>query len=627
MNTSGILITYIRENGIVDAYSITSLISNTFDTFPMPRLRYSKVLSDLDPKPTNFNPNDTNDPYGYNKNKYHLRYDHSITDYAANTPSYNGYFDSISTPYFDSIATTSFQWTAPRSVVEGKGRETCKMTSSMLHYYNNGWRGLLPYRYAAYFPVGSGFFYTVIKRQGPGQTDKVTTDLHIHENYGSVTVGTTSTISETVSDKQVSIRVDGSNNINTLKNNNIAAIDTSFLVNGDVNMQVLNKKQIEHTYYDGYHITKFAWDDALFKEKTGVSISESGWLFSGLFKVTLQSLHTGNDIAYDNIYAEHTFTHPTETGIFYYQNTDTILSGYYNDSSISIYNPPNIALQKLLIHYNDGDKETTLDVKDRTSINLDTKDHQLRGKKCQLQAYYDTIASDRKMYSPPIVPTYEGFYDIQDVTLTMSGVREDALGDTNYTLDYLKESNGEIQQNYLSQKFSSIDTVKMIVTMNIKANTTDCDGETRVYTPHPSGIWLIAFPKTGITSGSLRYYINPRNWAVFSDRDTEDEQGKFPKVISTVAKSWVELCTGSPNTLTANGIIWNSISPNNPNAPENGTFTNSDYTIDIHLTQGSWAPFLIISEAGNDEHNNFTGYCLSNVTNYDIPTYGAFTDI
>ncbi len=471
--------------------------------------------------------------------------------------------------------------------------------------------------------VEAGEKITILK------SNKSTKDMHFHDNFGSISVGSGITINENVREKTVTISVDGTSNIDTLETNNIASIGTMLLASGDVDQNVINEGKITYHYYSDYYTLKFPWDDTLFKERTGRSISDTDWFLSGMLRPTLSNVHTGNSIAYSDLYSEYTFSHPIDTGVFYYGTSNDVISGYYNDETLSVYTPTHSAAIKSILHYNDGDNDQIIDLKGKTSINLNTTQHSLRGKQCQIQSHFSTIASDYKTYSPPVVPTYNDYYDIQNVVVTMSGIRYDpSLGRIRYTTDYMRETAGVIQQNYLARQFSSVDEAMMVVSFNASANTTGVGNETRSYTPHPSGIWLINISKEALYVPAVRnYFLKIKESAMLSERNTPNESTKFPKISSRVAAGMTGLCTGTPHVRNARSIVWNSIFPNNPDAPENGTFTNEDYTIYTTLTQDSWAPFIVISATGTDGHQNYTGYCLSNIVNYDVPTAGAFTDI
>jgi hypothetical protein len=53
--------------------------------------------------------------------------------------------------------------------------------------------------------------------------------------------------------------------------------------------------------------------------------------------------------------------------------------------------------------------------------------------------------------------------------------------------------------------------------------------------------------------------------------------------------------------------------------------TGESYTINVTRIRGSWLPFLILTDIGIYDRINYTGYCLKNSDNYDIPTEKSFT--
>lgn len=625
--SSGVFVSYIRENGDITfgIFKESNLLSTspTFSDGPNPKINHN-ILKEFNIKTTNYNPNDPTDRYGeQHKNKFYLKYAHTLEDIKFvedNQQKDNAIFNINLNTIFNSIAINTYQWnTTPTSYTVGP-----KLSIMCNDNNNELWGRISLDVNKQYLPIGSGYLYAI---QNYDYHNFNTADIFIHDNH-KISMGDNSSstiaVTEDVLTKTIQFSINLTNKIDVLNSAGIATINSEFLeINTYVN--IMTKKDPVYKFSNSSYSVTFPWDDNYYKIITGSSIADT-WNLVGYFQNSVVSKYLGLPLDYISVYTDTTFSHPTLTGCFYYLDSDIMISGYYNDSSISVYTPVSTKLAKMHLYYSDDNGEQFIDSKNLTSINLITSHKNLRGKNCHIKTYYNTIADEFYNLSSSVVPIYENYFDIEDVTLTMSGTRNDpSLGDIEYTSNTLSETNGIVTENRINRTFMSIGEVKCILNLTVKGNTIDYDNITRVLNPYPRDIWFIAIPKSGLSNETLKnIFLKISDDVILINRDTPYEKTKYPKINSSIAKSMSELCTGTANTLTAEGVIWNKLTPGNFEIPEDGTFSEDTYTIDIILPQGSWAPFLVISDMGVSGHANYTGYCLSNLNNYEAPNKSSF---
>jgi hypothetical protein len=609
MANSGVFLSFLQSNGRVAVKLLEeSHITNSTGSTDGPKIDIGhNVLQDHRKKRTNYNPHTSS--YTDNSKVVYLRYGHSFDDPIDGTAANNGVFNIISAEVFKSMVISTSKW-----------YRNDKAVTYQTILYNDiddeAWAKLPTAANQHYLPVGVSGYLCSIKDS----------DYFIHDNY-DIDMGWTGSVgvSENVVNNNVMFTVSNTANLNTINSAGIAGINTE-ITESNTGKNILTSDAPAYTYLNSNYMLSFPWDDAYYKSITGNSIADDNWNLTGYSDATLVSLYTGAPINYLRLPIDYTFTQPPPlTGYFYYDDADVMISGYYNDRSISVYTPETTTLSRMQLHYNTSTGEKFIPIKNVSEIDMDTY-RDLRGKNCQIKSYYSSIASDYYLLSNPIVPIHNTYFDIKNVTLSISGVRDDQdLGNIEYSVNYLKEVNNAIIENKLHHDFMSIGVATCTVTFTAVGNTIDYDNVARVINPYPRDIWLIAIPKSGLSNTTLKdvfLQINESN--IIANRDTNAEKARYPKISTALAKSMSELCTGSPCELTSEGILWNKLTPGNPEIPDDGTFTEEEYTIDVTLSQDSWAPFLVISDMGVSGHRNFTGYCLSNIDNYETPDVSSF---
>jgi len=628
---SGVFFSYIETDITVylDMFTEANLAANSAPTRAPDTGISHDILKETVVKRTNYNPNNSTDRYGVNtKAKRYLKFAHTFNDreyidneYTGGAPVDNATFNIYLNEAFGSIIINTYQWYQER----GTDEYTVGPKQSIFYndINNEAWGRISLAVNHQCLPIGSGYLYSILNAN---YHDIDTADLCVYDNH-DIDMGHNGTISvvDDVQEKTITLTTTSTNNLNTLNSLGIARVEAELYDDG-VSHLITTKKDMAYTYYPATYDVSFPWNDQKYSDITGASISEN-WTLDAHMHTMLVSKYTGLPYNILSLAADATFTHPTVTGYFYYSDADTMLSGYYSIPSMYIKTPDNAALNKMQLHYNDNNSnEQIIDVKNLQHVNFDISHTYLLGKSCQIRSYYNTIADDFYNASSSVVPIHNCYFDIEDITLTMSGVRTDpSLGNTEYTSNFLTETDGIVYSNKLHKKFRSVGEVKIIANFTVKSNSIDFNDVSRLINPYPRDMWLVAVPIEGLVNATLNStFLKIKEDVIIANRNTPTELSKFPKISSSAAKSMSELCTGSPHTATTEGIIWNKLTPGNPEIPEDGTFSEDTYTIDVTVSQGSWAPFIIISDMGPDGYRNFTGYCISNVNNYETPHLSSF---
>jgi hypothetical protein len=375
---------------------------------------------------------------------------------------------------------------------------------------------------------------------------------------------------------------------------------------------------------DGYHIINH-WNNGSYAITTnGHTLKGDDYILSGTITMYANTVIGNIPIASSgqNIYLE--FSSPSDSPVWYNDGTFG-LSGYYSDRFARPFVYKGSSFKRFDITYRDQNgvhKSITPGAQSR--IGFDNTHKNLRGKNLTINTYYDTVAGPEYLSSDPLCPTYSNYYDISDVTLTLSGVKFDKGTSTNvpYEIVYMKEEDDKVLYNKIGNKFQTIADVNVRLDFTLKANTTDLDSISRVHIPAPEEMWLIAVPKTGVNDQDLRYtFFKISEQYSLPNRDSYGKRQTFPKINTIVANSMVSKCTGSAGVPTSDGIIWQdqTLSPIY-SAPSVGSFSENNYTINVNLIQGSWSFYLVVK----DSTDIYTGYCISNYDKFDVPTSNSF---
>ena len=621
ISNSGVFFSYIMSDGevVLDLLTEDNLYTSTTPT-RLPDVGHTHdVLKDTVVKKTNYNPNNATDRYGTKtKAKRHIKFGHTLNDGATVD---NAIFNISLNEAFGSMVVNTYQW-HNKPVTNDY-----TVGAFQFIYYNDinneAWGKISKDVKYQCLPIGSGYLHSILQ---DSYHNIDTTDYCVYDNY-DVNMGHNGSVivTEDVKNKTVTLTAGSTGRLNTLDSLGIGAVESELYDDTTGNL-IITKKDMSYSYGTTSYTVTFPWNDKKYKDITGASISEN-WTLDSHMHTMLVSKYTGHPFNILSLEANTVFTHPTITGYFYYSDEDTMLSGYYSVPSMYIKTPDDSTLTKMQLHYNDGSaNEQYIDVKNLEETDFEGPYSYLLGKSCHIRSYFDTIADDFYNISSSVVPIHNAYFDVEDLTLTMSGTRTDPVdGNIAYSSNFLAETDGIISENKLHSKFRSVGEVKIDVTLSVKGNVTDFNDVTRTVNPYPRDIWLIAVPIEGLDNATLKeVFLKINEDAIIAERNKPDELTKFPKIQSATAKSMSELCTGTAHTATAEGIIWNKQTPGNPEIPEDGTFTEDEYTIDVTIPQGSWAPFIVIGDMGPAGYSNFTGYCLSNIANYETPHPNSF---
>jgi hypothetical protein len=370
------------------------------------------------------------------------------------------------------------------------------------------------------------------------------------------------------------------------------------------------------TFY-GFNID---WDNKIYKNLTGSSLQSASFIVSGTLVVDLYGL---NDVLLNKYYFgtfSNEFAHPTVPPNFYRVSPGTPLSGYVNLSWVRANMDAATGLTRAEVVYTDETGEQkNFGIEPGGRINFWKNHLKLNGKVAKIKAYYKTISNDVKLYSDELCSAYQNYYQLDSMVLSMSGYLASGSGLVKVFID---GDEGTIDVNKTGDRFKTEVSGWCSVNFDTTANTTDIYSNPRVRIPEIATIYLIAVPLSAKSDADVqRLALQIPHDRILSGRDTEDKKQSFPNINNEGANALTSLCTGSANTPTAKGVIWNSHSPV-PTfySPAGGTFDTDNYTIDVQLQNGSWIFYLVI----NDSEGSHTAYCLSNPPYWEMPTSDSF---
>lgn len=377
-----------------------------------------------------------------------------------------------------------------------------------------------------------------------------------------------------------------------------------------------------------YNATHYAftteWDNKVYKNITGTSLESEGFIISGVLAVKLYGinnvlLHEQSFNAYSN-----EFSHFETIPNFYRTSSDTPISGYVNLNWVKVNLSSDDSLTRSEIVYRDEfNRWQNFKIPQGGRLNFRKNHKHLNGKVLKIKAYYKTISNDVKSYSNTLCSAYRNYFDIDDVSLVMSGVRYNPItsGTVGYTDAYMDEDSGTININKIGQKFQTIASGWANVNFTLNTNETDIYDNIRLKSPAPSGIYLLAIPITSKNDVDVKRLCLqiPSNRVL--NRGTINKQSLFPSINTSGGEEIITLCTGSPNTPTAKGIMWNTQNTIPVyDAPETGEFLTNTYTINVLLYHNSFMFYLVIE----DSESNYSCYCISNPPTFDMPTIDKF---
>ena len=377
--------------------------------------------------------------------------------------------------------------------------------------------------------------------------------------------------------------------------------------------------------------TSVEWDSKIYSAVTGGTLGQHDYTLSGIFSIEVFLDTQGG--RYSPV-AYHEYSHvnefidslPSFLPLFT-KGGGPAISGYNNASATTIViDESSDNFVRSALEYRDiTGVLRTIDVEPDQNLRFINQTYKkLLGQNCRIRAFYKSIGDEQSVYSEYLCPTFEEYYDLTSIQLTMSGTRYDKGSgmDEGYDQIYMKTSNETVTQNQVGKTFKTTQDVRSVLEFTLESNQIDFNNIPRVFHPSPEDMYLIAVPRNALKNPVIRdIVLRIPESQVIDQREIQRRWVDYPKVDTLASSGIVDLCTGSPDVPTSDGLIWNSIGPLAVNEnPNEGTFSQNSYTISTKIDGGSWAMFLIIK----DSTGNFTGYCVSNQLYFELPTKNAF---
>ncbi len=371
------------------------------------------------------------------------------------------------------------------------------------------------------------------------------------------------------------------------------------------------------------------WGNLTYKERTGNDGIDDDFILSGELIATLYDPGNGGKLYEETIDYYYSYGPDNIYNPIWLDDQTIPISGYVNDAHVyQDIDQTNID-RTLMVWYDEAGTQQTQSIDNAGyRINFWQSSKRIRGKAVKIRAYYQTMAGLFAKESDVLCPVIKNYYNIKDLTLTLSGIKYDSdlSTEVGYEIPYLKEVDDVVLYNKFDNQFQTITETHARVDFTLAANTTDIDGDVeRIYCPAPEQMWLVAVPKSQKNNTRVNdIYFDIQSAALFP-RESIATTYNFPKC-KTLAAEWMVnwLDSETPNIPTSgkmDGIMFNTevLSPIYE-FPSDGNFVENTYTIKVDLLQDSWAFYLIIK----DSTDQYTGYCISNPIKFEVPSRDSF---
>jgi len=377
-------------------------------------------------------------------------------------------------------------------------------------------------------------------------------------------------------------------------------------------------------------LNRFAmnWHNGAYKSLTGNDGIDDDFTISGELITSLYDSVTGGKLYEETIDYSYAYVSNPIDPLWLNNDKTLSLSGYSSEFRTYI-TPDQDNIVRAEVVYEDASNivQSIPIISTGTSLNFWSYHKYLRGKSLEIKAYYETLAGNFVKTSEVLCPVIKNYYDIKDLTLTLSGIKYDRglSTEVGYEVPYLKEVDDVVLYNKFKNQFQTITDAHTRVDFTLTANEIDMQDIERNYTPAPETLWLIAIPATQKDNAIVKARYFDIQTGYMLERDSITKTNTFPKFDTDAAVrmiDWLDVETpNSPTTGLIEGVMFNTqtLSPIYE-FPSDGEFIENTYTINVDLLQDSWAFFLIIK----DSTDQYTGYCVSNPIKFEVPSSDSF---
>lgn len=447
---------------------------------------------------------------------------------------------------------------------------------------------------------------------------------NVKENI-TATLGTSVTVTTDFDGPYFIFTVSDATDLNSLADGYMT-LKFDFTVGGESLLSSSNNTMrfLNPTITDTSYTVKLRFNNSDYESRTGNSFEDDDRRLTGNLVV---SIYDDNDqkLISNYLAVDHQVSSASSAPEWKDAPTGTTLSGYwYGETLYGVpqESQPPYPINREIIYIDETGEEKSignLPSANNFALVLNRTHPQLVGKICKIRETWESMDSNVILESSPVVPTLTNYYDIDEVTVTISGVAAGA----GYTRTGIQENDGTFNVNTINDVFYTSAGVDFQVAFTVNSNTSNLDNVSTPMVPYPKTIWLFAVPNNPISSNRGFHeglFLGPHLGFLGERRDSRSVT--FPSVDHEKASqvlSYFSSTPSYPSSTIISEVVATKKDVTTYTIPEDGTFTTADYYIDISTPKGQWALFLIIESITGES----SMYCITNPRKFDVPKEGG----